>query len=213
MRAALLAAFLLAALPAAQAQLYVCTDARGRTHTGDRPPPECAGRTMRELRSDGSVRRVIEPPLTPEQRAARDAEAKRQEEAAEKRRAQMRRDLALLEAYASEAEIEETRNRALGSRQQMIARAQERLQQHERERKKLDDEAEFYVNREMPAKLKRAYEANAALTRSEQRIIDDLRADMERVNARFDGELARFRALVSAGAQPAQRGRNAAAAP
>jgi hypothetical protein len=204
-RIALLAAALLAAAPCAQAQLYVCTDARGRTITGDRPPPECADKAVRELRSDGSVRRVIEPPLTPEQKAAREAEAKRQRDEAEKQRAQMRRDLALLETYATEAEIEETRNRALGSRQQLIDRAQQRLAEHHKERKRLDSEAEFYARRDMPDKLKRAFEGNAALTRTEQRIIDEVRADMERVNARFDAELGRWRQLVSSGAQPVQR--------
>jgi hypothetical protein len=201
----LAAAVLVMTAPQAQAQLYVCTDARGRTITADRPPPECADRPVRELRTDGSVRRVIEPPLTPEQKAARDAEAKRQRDEAEKQRAQMRRDLALLETYASEAEIEETRNRALGSRQQLIDRARERLAGHHKERKKLDNEAEFYAKREMPDRLKRAFEANAALIRSEQKIIDDVRADMERVNARFDAELSRWRHLVSSGAQPVQR--------
>jgi hypothetical protein len=196
---------LLLAVPVAQAQLYVCTDARGRTITGDKPPPECADRAVRELRTDGSVRRVIEPPLTPEQKAAREAEAKRQRDEAEKQRSQMRRDLALLETYASEAEIEETRNRALGSRQQLIDRAQQRLVEHQKDRKKLEAEAEFYAKREMPDKLKRAFEGNASLLRSEQRIIDDVRADMDRVNARFDAELKRWRDLVTAGAQPVQR--------
>lgn len=196
---------LLLAAPLAQAQLYVCTDARGRTITGDRPPPECADRQVRELRSDGSVRRTIEPPMTAEQKAAREAEAKRQREEADKQRAQMRRDLALLETYASEAEIEDTRNRALGSRQQIIDRALKRIEDHQRERKKLDNEAEFFAKREMPDKLKRAFEANATLTRSEQRIVEDVRADMERVNARFDAELARWRQLVNSGAQPVQR--------
>jgi hypothetical protein len=117
----------------------------------------------------------------------------------------MRRDLALLETYATEAEIEETRNRALGSRQQLIDRAQQRLAEHHKERKRLDSEAEFYARRDMPDKLKRAFEGNAALTRTEQRIIDEVRADMERVNARFDAELGRWRQLVSSGAQPVQR--------
>jgi hypothetical protein len=196
---------LLAAAPLVQAQLYVCTDARGRTITGDKPPAECADRAVRELRLDGSVRRVIEPPLTPEQKAAREAEAKRQRDEAEKQRAQMRRDLALLETYASEAEIEETRNRALGSRQQLIDRAQQRLLEHQKDRKKLEAEAEFYAKREMPDKLKRSFEGNASLLRSEQRIIDDVRADMDRVNARFDAELKRWRDLVTSGAQPVQR--------
>ncbi len=209
LRPTLAAVSLLVVAPLAQAQLYVCTDARGRTISGDRPPAECSDRAVRELRSDGSVRRVIEPPMTAEQRAAREAEAKRQREEADKQRSQMRRDLALLETYASEAEIEDTRNRALGSRQQLIERAVKRLQEHEKERKKLDIEAEFYAKRQMPDRLKRSFDANATLARSEQRIIDDVRADMDRVNARFDSELQRWRALVTAGAQPVLRSGNA----
>jgi len=53
------ATLLLMIAPSAYAQLYVCTDARGRTLTSDRLPAECADRPIRELRSDGSVRRVI----------------------------------------------------------------------------------------------------------------------------------------------------------
>ena len=201
----LLLLLLLLALPAARAQLFVCTDARGRTISGDRPPPECADKAIRELRSDGSVRRVIEPPLTAEQKAARAAEEKRQRDEADRQRAQMRRDLALLETYANEDEIEKARNQALASRQQLIERAQKRLEDHRRERRKLDNEAEFYAKRTMPDKLKRSFDGNDALIRSEERIIRDVRADMERVNERFDDELQRFRRLVSAGAQPVLR--------
>jgi hypothetical protein len=196
---------LMLAAPAAQAQLFVCTDARGRTISGDRPPPECADKAIRELRSDGSVRRVIEPPLTPEQKAARAAEEKRQRDEADRQRAQMRRDLSLLETYANEDEIEKARNQALASRQQLIERAQKRLEDHRKERRKLDSEAEFYAKRTMPDKLKRSFEGNDALIRSEERIIRDVRADMERVNERYDDELQRFRRLVSAGAQPVLR--------
>jgi hypothetical protein len=201
----LIATLLMTIAPVAHSQLYVCTDARGRTLTSDRPPPECADRPVRELRSDGSVRRIIEPPLSAEQRAAREAEAKRQAEEADRQRAQMRRDLALLEAYATTDEIEEARNRALGTRSQLIDRANKRIEEHKRERAKLDKEAEFYVGRELPDSLKRALENNSALMRSEQRIVDDVRGDMDRVNARFDAENKRWRELISAGATPVQR--------
>lgn len=205
MKPVLIATLLMTIAPVAHSQLYVCTDARGRTLTSDRPPPECADRPVRELRSDGSVRRVIEPPLSAEQRAAREAEARRQAEEADRQRAQMRRDLALLEAYATTDEIEEARNRALGTRSQLIDRANKRIEEHKRERAKLEKEAEFYVGRELPDSLKRALENNSALMRSEQRIVDDVRGDMDRVNARFDAENNRWRELISAGATPVQR--------
>jgi hypothetical protein len=190
---------------AAEAQLFVCTDAKGRTYSGDRPPPECGERQVRELRSDGSVRRVIEPPLTPEQKATRAAEEKRQKEEAERKRETMRKDLALLEAYANELEIEETRNRALASRMAMVERAKNRIEEHQRERKKVDQEAEFYSKRELPERLKRSYQLIDSLVRSEEKIIVNATADMNRVNERFDNDLKRFRELVNAGAQPVNR--------
>ncbi len=189
----------------AQAQLYVCTDAKGRTYSGDKPPVECADRQVRELRSDGSVRRVIEPPLTPEQKAARAAEEKRQKEEAERQRENMRKDLALLDAYANEQEIEETRNRALASRIAIIERAKKRIEDHAKDRKKIDQEAEFYAKREVPEKIKRSYQLNDSLVRSEEKIIADAKADMDRVNERFDNDLRRFRELINAGAKPATR--------
>lgn len=195
----------LAGVAAAQQSIFVCSDAKGRTVSGDRPPAECVG-AIRELRPDGSVRRVIEPPLTPEQRAQREAERKRQIEEAERQRAQMRRDLSLLETYANEAEIEAARNRALADRQALIERAIRRMEEIKRERKKLDDETEFYVKREMPEKLKRALAANSEMMRVQEKIIADTRADMARVNERYDAEVRRFRELVSGGATPVQRG-------
>lgn len=197
----------------ARAQLFVCTTAAGRTITADLPPTECADRPIRELRPDGSVRRLIEPPLTAAQRAERDAEAKRQIEEAERQRGQMRRDLSLLETYGSENEIEATRNRALGDRQVLIERALKRMDELKRERKKLDDETEFYVKRELPEKLKRELAANNEMVKSQKRIIDDTKADMARVNERYDAESKRFRELVSAGAQPAQRPQDKIARP
>jgi hypothetical protein len=196
---------LLPAAPAVAADVYVCTDAGGRTITSDRPPPECFGRPIKELRPDGSVRRVIEPPLTPEQRKAREEQARREYQEQERRRAQARRDLALMETYASEAEIEAARQAALNSRRELIERAKKRLENFARERKRLDDEAEFYANRKMPDKLQRAFDANESLTHSEQKLMADMQAEMVRINERFDGEARRFRELVLAGARPQVR--------
>jgi hypothetical protein len=198
------ALLLLAAMPASAA-VFVCTDANGRTITSDRPPAECHGMVVRELRADGSVRRVIEPPLTAEQRKARAEQARREQEEQERRRAQARRDVALMETYATEAEIEAARQTAISSRQQLIERAQKRLEDHARDRKRLDNEAEFYTRRKMPATLERAFENNETLVQSERKLIADMQADIARINERFDHELKRFRELVVAGARPQMR--------
>lgn len=201
----LLAAALLLAVVAAQAQTFVCTDARGRTISSDRLPPECADRPVRELRPDGSLRRLIDPPLTPEQRVAKAAEERRKQEEADARRETTRRDHALLDAYANEQEIEDTRRRALASRAAIIERAQRRIEDHYRERKRLDAEAEFYVKRELPDNLQRAYQVNDSLLRSEQKIMAEAKADIDRLNERFDADMKRFRELISLRERPAPR--------
>jgi hypothetical protein len=201
--AALLAMLLIAA--PASAEMYVCTDATGRTITSDRPPRECANLPVREMRADGSVRRVIEPPLTEEQRRERAEKARREYEAKETRRSQARRDIALMETYATEEEIEVMRQSTLAGRQAVIERSKLRLKEFEAERTRLANEAEFYANRKLPHKLERAMESNKALMQAEERVIGEMQADMTRINGRFDAELQRFRELVVAGARPLLR--------
>jgi hypothetical protein len=189
----------------AWSQLYVCTTPGGRTLTGDVPPHECQNVVIRELNRDGSVRRVIEPPLTPEQRSARELEEKKRHEREMIAQEQMRKDRALLETYASEDEIEASRDRTLASRQTLIDRANQQLKEFKMDRKRLEDEAEFYAKRQLPDKLKRAMDDNTALQAQQAHAIDDIRADMRRINERYDAELRRFRELVMRGATPAQR--------
>jgi hypothetical protein len=148
---------------------------------------------------------VIEPPLTPEQRAAREAEERRKLDEEEKRRTQSRRDLALLETYASEQDIEQARVRALTTREAVIERAHKRLDELKVERKKLDDEKEFYSKREMPEKLKRSFAGNAEAIQQQQKVIADAEAEKARVSARFEEERMRFRYLVANGSTPPQR--------
>ena len=197
---------LLSAFPAvAQTSLYSCTTASGKNITADLPPPDCYNRPIKELRPDGSTRRVIEPPLSPEQRAARETEERRKLDEEEKRRTQMRRDLALLETYGSEQDIEDARVRAVATREAVIERAHKRMDDLKGERKKLDDEKEFFTKREMPEKLKRSFAGNAEAMQQQQKVIADAEAEKERVNSRFETERARFRQLVASGAAPVQR--------
>lgn len=209
-----LAALLLAAaLPAVaqtappQSLLYVCTDGRGRTFSGDRPPPECANVEMRVLNRDGSLRQVIAAPLTAEQRAAKAAEDRRKAEEERLALEQRRRDRSLLETYASETDIENARDKALAGRLAIAKRSKERLARLADDRKKLDSEAEFYAKRTQPNALKRAYVNNEELVKTEERILADNQVEMDRIRAQFDAELARFRELTGAAPRPTKEPR------
>jgi arsenate reductase-like glutaredoxin family protein len=190
--------------PAPANTLYSCT-ANGKTYTADRPPAECANSDIRELNRDGSVRRVIARPLTIEEQRARALEAKKRYEEEERILAQRRRDRSLLEAYATEAEIEAARKKSMESAEQIIRRSQERAKSLAEDRKRLDDEAEFYKKREQPESLKRAYALNAQAVSAEEKIVAEARGEVARINERYDTEKKRFRELLAQGARPVQR--------
>jgi hypothetical protein len=184
--------------------IYCCV-ANGRTYSGDRPPPECVNSDIRELNKDGSVRRVIPRPLTLEEQRARALEAKRRNDEEERALAQRRRDRSLLEAYASEDEIEAARAKALETSSKVIRRSEERLDRMEADRRHLDQESEFYRNRELPSSIKRAYANNEQERTAELKIVGEARLEMQRINDRFDSDKKRFRELIEQGARPVQR--------
>lgn len=184
--------------------IYSCV-ANGRTYSGDRPPPECVNSDLRELNKDGSVRRVIPRPLTVEEQRARAAEVKKRIEEEERALAQRRRDRSLLEAYASEEEIEAARVKALDTSNEVIRRSQARLDRMDAERKRLDDESEFYKKRDLPDTIKRAYSNNEQERAAELKIVSEALLETQRINERFEAEKKRFRELIAQGARPVQR--------
>lgn len=101
---------LVSAVPMAAHASYRCVGVDGKKHYGQTIPPACAGVAVEQLDKAGRVLRRIEPPAAsqPTRSEAEQAELRTEQAAA-------RRDRALLETYASEAEIEQARERALRS--------------------------------------------------------------------------------------------------
>ena len=64
-----LAALLASTAGPAAAAIYSCVDASGKRLTSDRPIAECSNREQRLLNADGSVRRIVTPDLTADERA------------------------------------------------------------------------------------------------------------------------------------------------
>lgn len=189
----------------AQAQIYSCVDAGGKRLTSDRPIPECALREQRQLNPDGSVRRIVPPAMTADERAA--AEARERQAAADKV-AQMdavRRDRNLMQRFPSEAAHHKARSAALDDVRKSVDVSEKRLATLAAERKPLSDEAEFYTKRQMPLKLRQALDANDAATDAQRSLIQNQQAETVRINALYDVELARLKRLW-AGASPGSMG-------
>jgi hypothetical protein len=193
--AALLLAALLGGAPAgpalAQQFLYVCV-VNGRTFTDQLPPRECKNVDVRELNPDGTLHRLIPAPLTKEQRARKQEEEEEQMRAEEAARAQQRRERSLLETYSDVDEIEAARKRALTGQQMLVDRADTRLAQLKKEKVHLDNEAEFYVNRDMPPKLKEQFQTNQTLTDQQVKAKSYAQAEMGRINDKFDSDKKLF---------------------
>lgn len=191
----------LAAPEGAGPGIYTCVDAQGKRITSDRPIPACLAREQQVRNRDGSVRQIIPPSLTPEERAEREA-AERQ--AALQRAAQndaVRRDRNLMARYPNEAKHQGAREAALDTVRVAIRATEQRMKDLVAERKPLLDEVEFYKGRQLPLKLKQQLDANDAAMDAQRAASKTQAAELARINALYDAELARLRALW-AGASP-----------
>jgi hypothetical protein len=194
MAATLIVAGFIAASVHAQ-QIYSCVDANGKRLTSDRPLPECAGRDQRVLNSDGSVKTVLSPTLTAEEAAQQEA---RDRAAAVARSAQqdaVRRDRNLTHRFPTEEAHAKARADALNDVRKAVQSSERRMAALASERKPLMDEAEFYVGKPLPLKLKQALDANDATTDAQRTLIQNQQVEVVRINALYDAELARLRRL------------------
>ena len=205
---ALAAAFVAAAAwaqpKAPEAAIYTCTIG-ARKITADRPIAECADREQRILNKDGSLRAVLPPSMTAEERADREARDRR---AAEVRAAQndaVRRDRNLMARYPSEDAHNRAREAALDTVRLAIRASDQRLKELAVERKPILDETEFYKGRALPLKLRQQLDANDASTEAQRSAMTNQEAELVRINRLYDTELDRLRRLWS-GAQPGTLG-------
>ena len=190
---------------AAAAGIYTCVDAQGRRLTADRPIADCAHKEQLVLNRDGSVRAVLPPTLTADERSAKEA---RDRAAAEARAAQgdaVRRDRNLMARYPNEAAHNRGREAAADTVRLAMKASEMRLRELEAERKPLRDEAEFYQGKQLPPKLRAAIDANDASVEAQRESSTNQEAELVRINKIYDVELERLRRLW-AGAQPGSLG-------
>lgn len=179
------------------AAIYSCDDGKGHKLTSDRPIQECLDREQRVLNKDGSHRETVPPRMTAEEAAVYE-EAQRQKAAQEAaRKDAVRRDRNLMLRFPNEAVHNKGRVAALDDLRKAIAISEKRVADLQIDRKELLQEAEFFKGKQMPYKLKSRMEANEATQQAQRDIIQNQKAEMVRINALYDAELARLRRLWS----------------
>lgn len=185
--------------------IYVCVDDGGHVITRDRYIPECRHKEQRLLNRDGSLRRIVPPTYTPDERAERDRAERERREAQAAQQDVVKYDRLLKTRYPNEAAHQRARVTALGASDAAIQAAEARLRELATERKQLDQEAEFYRGRVMPARLRQQIDANEGQAQAQRISIRNVRGEQERINKRFDVELERLSKLWK-GAEPGSLG-------
>lgn len=190
----------------AQAAIFTCVDAQGRRITSDRPIATCMDREQRELSPSGSVKRVIPPEPTAEERAALEAQRKANAERDARLNEERRRERALLSRYPNEAAHQRERVKALESVDAVENAIHHRIEELVKLRAALDEELAFYAKdpSKAPAILKRRIKDNESLVASQQNALKQQVAERQRVTERFDAELTQLRGLWAAAATNAR---------
>lgn len=185
--------------------IFTCTSAAGRRLTADRPIAECLDREQRVLNRDGSLRMILQPSLTADERAALEEAERRKVQERIARQDAVRRDRNLLARYPNEAAHERARQVALEPVRDSVLASQKRVAELEKERKPLVSETEFYAGKPLPAKLRNQIGEIDASLRAQQELLVTQQAEVGRISALFDAELVRLRKLWG-GAAPGSLG-------
>lgn len=179
--------------------IYTCVDARGRTLTADRPIAECSDREQRELGPSGTVRRKLEPTYTAREQQEREDRAREAAIQAARLIDERRRERALLVRYPNATTHDRERVEALSQIDAVIQAAKKRLVELADDRKKIDEELEFYKQdtSKAPGAVRRRIEDNTQSVAVQNRFITEQEDEKKRVNARFDEERGRLKTLWS----------------
>lgn len=193
-------------IPASGVGIYSCIDSKGRTITADRPIADCVDREQRELNPSGTTRRKVDPTLTAKEQADREEKERQAQQAVLRAQEERRRERALLIRYPTPAAHDRERADALAQIDAVIQAARKRVGELGLERKRIDEELEFYSRdiSKAPSSLKRELDDIQQSVSVQNRFIADQDDEKKRLNARFDDERARLSKLWPA--QPATSG-------
>ena len=194
---ALLLATLTGTSALAAGNFFCCNDASGKQVCGDILPQACYGRAYRELGSNGQTIRTVDAPLTAEQRSQREAEEEKRKREEEKRKEQQRKDQALLNTYGNEQDIELMRKRAEGDVLKAIANAEKKIVEIRQQRKKFENEAEFYKKKTLPHEVQKGLADADSDINSQEVFIAEKKKELEGIRAKYDEDKRRFVEVIA----------------
>jgi hypothetical protein len=186
-----------AAAPAAKeagtGKMFCCEHGR---ICGDAFPERCRGKAYSILDDKGNLIREEPAPLTPQQKAEAAAEAQRKKDLEEQAREQRRQDQALLQTYTSAQDIDRSQARAELDVGAAIKGAEEKIAAARKQRKKFEDEAEFYKRKSLPPEVAKGLRDSDHEIKTWQELLDVKRKDLASIQAKYDADRKRYAELT-----------------
>ena len=183
--------------PAWAQKIYTCVDKNGRRITSDRPILECIDREQRQLNGSGTVQRVIPPSPTLEEKAQAEAARNAAERARQREAEEVQRDRALVLRYPNQTAHDRARANALEQVDLVIGGLSEREKSLALRLQDLDQQLAAFSAQpnNAPSLLRRQrLDAEAELAQ-QRRLLQQQRAERDRINTKFNDELARLTKL------------------
>ncbi|MCY1368960.1 hypothetical protein D9M69_559740 [compost metagenome] len=145
------------------------------------------------------MRRKLEPTYTAREQQEREDRAREAAIQAARLIDERRRERALLVRYPNATTHDRERVEALSQIDAVIQAAKKRLVELADDRKKIDEELEFYKQdtSKAPGAVRRRIEDNTQSVAVQNRFITEQEDEKKRVNARFDEERGRLKTLWS----------------
>ena len=179
----------------APAATYKWVDEKGVVHYTDKIPADAVNKGSTVLDKQARPVKRIDPAMTPEQRAARDAEDENRRLNAKAAEETARRDRALISSYTTESEIDLARSRALGTIDAQIESSQAYTAQLVRRREELEQRKAKLNGKPMPPAMEREFESSESELAKTAELIEQKRRERAAVIARYDADRARWREL------------------
>jgi hypothetical protein len=200
--AAALAAGILLAPFAAEAQSYRCVGKDGKKYYGQAIPPQCLGQPVEQLNAQGMVVKRIDAAASAAEREkkAADEEERKKREAVSKEEG--RRNRALLATYTSEKDIDQARARALKDNEAAVKDIERRIDGLKKRQGELKKELEFYEGKNKPpAKLQQDIKNGDFDIQTQQDLLDKKKKEVQQINARYDEDKKRYNELTKGAAK------------
>src|SRR5450631_4417999 len=180
---------------AVAAGMYKWTDDKGVTHYSDQMPPEAVNKGTMVFDKQGRPVKKIEAAPTPEQQKAKELEDERLKGIARLRDDQTRKDLALLQSYTSEDEIEFARSRAISAVAIQVKSDENYTADLTRRQQELEKQKVALAGKPMPAALENELAGLTDELGRQSRLMALKKDELATISARYDVDKRRWQEI------------------